>query len=151
MIRKILVPVDFSTCSDAALEQALAIADGSDAEVDVLYVRSRERESGFFADTPQGIAMEQRLSAAEGSHVARVRGRLEVGDEPSSVILEILDREHFDMVVMGVEGDGNRRTLESTASDDQVPPSGHVAANVAKLARCKVITMPPPPLAKDAS
>ncbi len=153
MVRRILVPIDFSVCSDAALKQALAIAadGGDDVEVEVLYVRpvrQRVRESAFFADTPQGIAMEQRLSAAECAHAARVSGRLEFGDEPSSVILEILDREGFDMVVMGIEGVGNRRNA-ANATSDETPPSGHVAANVAKLARCKVVTMPPPALTPE--
>ena len=37
MATRILVPIDFSPCSDAALEHALAIADDDgDGEVDVL-------------------------------------------------------------------------------------------------------------------
>src|SRR3954454_15668699 len=122
-IDKILVPVDFSPCSDAALDYALAVADECGAEVEVLHVWSpRERKtpiptgsradevdaedgptSEIFAETPEGIAMEERLSAAEWKHPARVSGRLEFGEEPSSVILAILEREKFDLVVMGSE------------------------------------------------
>jgi universal stress protein A len=133
-MHKILVPVDFTPSSDAALDYALAVADECGAEVEVLYVwRPRERDGGasaIFADTPEGVAMEQRLSAAESEHPARVCGRLEFGEEPSSVIVDILERERFDLVVMGREGEG-----------------GHVNAHVAKTARCKVVTRPPPPLA----
>jgi nucleotide-binding universal stress UspA family protein len=150
MKTRILVPIDFSPCSDAALEHALAIADESGAEVEVLYVWClrvpAEGGTTIFADTPQGIAMERRLSAAESDHAARVCGRLEFGDEPSSVILEILQRERFDMVVMGTEGEGNRREANATNSEHDAPPSGHVAANVAKTAKCKVVTTPPPPI-----
>lgn len=137
MTRKILVPVDFSPSSDAALEYALAVADESGAEVEMLHVwapRGRE-ESGateFFADTAAGVAMEQRLTAAETDHGARVSGRLEFGAEPSSVILDILERERFDMVVMGKEDDG-----------------GHVNRSVAKTTSCRVVTTPPPPLSGD--
>lgn len=159
MTRKILVPIDFSPCSDAALRHALTIADENGAEVQVLYVWSVDepganRTATIFADTPQGIAMEERLSAAESDHAARICGRLEFGDEPSRVILEILERERFDMVVMGLEGQGNRqsnsqsnregdRPADSRAPSDP-PESGHVAANVVKTAPCKVITTPPP-------
>lgn len=43
----------------------------------------------------------------------------------SSVILAILERERFDMVVMG-------------------PAGGHVAARLAKTATCRVVMAPPP-------
>ncbi|MDB4937917.1 MAG: hypothetical protein JWP87_4889 [Labilithrix sp.] len=152
MKTRILVPIDFSPSSDAALEHALTLADESGAEVEVLYVWCLQEParggSAIFADTPQGIAMERRLSAAESDHAARVSGRLEFGDEPSSVILDILQRERFDLVVMGTEGDGNRTEARATAAnaEGEGPPSGHVAANVAKTAKCKVVTTPPPPL-----
>ena len=146
MTRKILVPIDFSPCSDAALRHALTLADENGAEVEVLYVWCVDepvahRGSTIFADTPQGIAMEERLSAAESNHGGRICGRLEFGAEPSRIILEILERERFDMVVMGLEGQGN-----SQSDPASVPPpeSGHVAATVAKTAPCKVITTPPP-------
>src|SRR4051812_27294230 len=109
-IDKILVPVDFSPCSDAALDYALDVADECGAEVELLHVWStHERKSPIprggpadeldarqdttnkiFADTPEGIAMEQRLSEADWKHAARVSGRVEFGEEPSSVILGIL-------------------------------------------------------------
>jgi universal stress protein A len=128
-IRNILVPVDFSLSSDAALDYALAIADECAAEVEVLHVwRPCDSADGptseIFAETREGIAMEQRLSAAESRHPARVSGRLEFGGEPSSVILAILEREHFDLVVMGSDGVGR----------------GHVVAIVAKTTACKVVT-----------
>lgn len=162
MTRKILVPIDFSPCSDAALRHALTIADEHGAEVEVLYVwcvdePESKQGNAIFADTPQGIAMEERLTAAASDHAIRICGRLEFGDEPSRVILEILERERFDMVVMGIEGQGTHRNSQSNppspvdpetvASPAGVPPppeSGHVAAKVVKTAPCKVITTPPP-------
>jgi nucleotide-binding universal stress UspA family protein len=151
MTRKILVPIDFSPCSAAALRHALTIADEGGAEVEVLYVWCVEepaanRGGSIFADTPQGIAMEELLSAAESDHAARICGRLEFGDEPSRVILDILERERFDMVVMGLEGQGNSQSKSQGGSP---PESGHVAANVVKTAPCKVITTPPPPLSSE--
>jgi nucleotide-binding universal stress UspA family protein len=149
--RRILVPIDFSPCSDAALRHALTIADENGAEVEVLYVwcvdqPASSRKGAIFADTPQGIAMEERLSAAESGHSARICGRLEFGDEPSRVILEILERERFDMVVMGLEGEGlEQRSNQASGEGSEGPESGHVAANVVKTAPCKVITTPPPP------
>ncbi len=161
-IDKILVPVDFSPCSDAALDYALAVADECGAEVELLYVWSpRERKtpiptgepaddvdaeegptSAIFAETPEGVAMERRLTEAEWKHAARVSGRLEFGVEASSVILDILEHERFDLVVMGREGEGHRHDRHDGESKHE---SGHVAASVAKTTACKVVTRPPPP------
>src|SRR5689334_18038645 len=102
-IERILVPVDFSPSSDAALDYALAVADATGAEVELLHVWTPSTPNAprsIFADTPEGAALERRLSAAESSRARRVSGRLEVG-EPSSVILSILEQERFDLVVMG--------------------------------------------------
>lgn len=119
-IEKILVPIDFTPASDAALSYALKIADETGAEVEVLYVW---RPTAIFADSPEGVAMEQRLSAAElEHHAARVCGRLEFGEEADRVILAILERERFDLVVMG--------------ADQQ---TRHVAENVARTSPCKVV------------
>ena len=172
-IDKILVPVDFSPCSNAALDYALAVADECGAEVELLHVWSpRDRKtpipsggraddvdpddgptSEIFAETPEGVAMEERLSAAEWKHPARVSGRLEFGEEPSSVILAILERERFDLVVMGSEGEGHRHELRERDSNGGVVDAqgGHVAANVAKTTACKVVTRPPPALTPDAT
>jgi len=113
-IEKILVPIDFTPSSDAALAYALRLADEVGAEVEVLYVW---RPSAIFADSPEGVAMEQRLSAAEVEHqTARVCGRLEFGEdeEVERVILEILQRERFDLVVMGSD-EGPSRVVEKVA------------------------------------
>jgi nucleotide-binding universal stress UspA family protein len=124
-IEKILVPVDFTPQSDAALDYALAMADACGAEVEVLHVwrpgAAPATPSPIFAETPAGLAMERRLSAAETAHPARVCGRLEFGEEPSAVILAILQRERFDLVVMGLDG--------------------HVSSLVTQTAPCRVVTL----------
>jgi universal stress protein A len=134
-IDRILVPIDFSPCSDAALDWALAIADASGAEVEVLHVWSPRRrcsgQNAIFAETAEGVALEQRLSAAERAHAARVSGRLEFGEEAAAVILEILRRESFDLVVVGRHGGG------------ACPFGGHVATRLATVAPCKVVRLRP--------
>lgn len=118
---RILVAVDFTPCSDEALDWALAVADRSGAEVEVMHVWC-PCESVIFADTPRGIAMEERLRAAESVHgSARVCGRLELGDEPSRAILRVVELERFDMIVIGKRG--------------------RTATRLAETAPCKVVTL----------
>lgn len=137
-ISRILVAIDFSPASDAALEHALAVADATGADIEVLYVWQPEAPGGstIFAETPEGLALEQRLSAAESAHPARVSGRLEFGVDACSVILGILHRERFDLCVLGRDGAGRHASL-----------LGHVAATVAQQAPCKVVLQP----ARDAT
>jgi nucleotide-binding universal stress UspA family protein len=129
-IERILVPMDFGPCSDEALGHALRVAYEHDAEVVLLHVWS-PHDPTIFADTPQGLAMEERLSAA-AKHAQRVSGRLEFGPAVADVILDILGREHFDLVVMGAKG------LMSPAD-----ARGHIAASVADAAPCDVVMLPP--------
>jgi universal stress protein A len=134
-IDRILVPVDFSPCSDAALRWALSIADACGAEVCVLHVWCPRHapHANIFADSPEGHALECRLSEAEAARpTARVSGRLEFGEEPSTVILDILSREPFDLVVIGRHGDGGRE-----------PFGGHVASRLATVAPCPVVRLRP--------
>ena len=70
--------------------------------------------------------MAERLSAAERTHPSRVSGRLEFGNQPSRVSVDIVQREGFHLVVMGSDGEGR----------------GHVVAVVAKATACKVVTRP---------
>src|SRR5688572_15691650 len=122
---RILVPMDFSPCSDGALAYALSIANTSEAEVEIVYVWTAPPRSGIFADTHEGVAMEKRLSSASATSRVSVSGRLEFGTEPATVILEILEREAFDLVVLGRERE-----------------PGPVATNIARTARCRVVTIP---------
>jgi nucleotide-binding universal stress UspA family protein len=123
-IERILVAIDFTPCSKAALDVALAMADACGAQVDVVYVW---RPHGIFAESPEGIQMQQLLSAAEDGHPARVCGRLEFGEEPSRVILSLLEHEGFDLVVLGQGDDGG---------------GGHVLADVSRTAPCAVGAAP---------
>lgn len=127
--KRILVPVDFSPSSDAALDFALSVADACGAEVEMVYVWSPDERDGcgatssIFADTVAGKAMEQRLSRADSAHPARLSGRLEFGREARIIIARILEHECFDMVV-----------VPNVTEDafDGVPSA------------CQVITVPPP-------
>ena len=142
-IERILVPIDFSPCSRAALEHATLVSASFGATIDVLHVweppgfipvdtmiieGERERTLAEFARTRAGQLMEELLAAIESRGVP-VRGRLASGP-PVETILEMA-RHDYDLIVMGTHGHtGLRHFL-----------AGSVAEKVVRHAPCPVLTV----------
>jgi nucleotide-binding universal stress UspA family protein len=120
-IMKILVAVDFSPSSDAALELALAGADPEAVEIVVVHVVDPKNAGGWLA---KAKALTECIERVRTPYAASMSGRLEVGARPEDAILELLEREGFDVVVLG----GPRG-------------SKNVGTVVAEKATCKVITV----------
>lgn len=129
-IKHILVPVDLSTCSRAALEFARRLAEPLGATLEVLYVLPPNGENG---------ASELELSAArEELHrfvhsvtsTSPVTEHVEIG-EPRERIVSLSDRGGFDAIVMGTQGrTGRARAL-----------AGSVAESVVRTASRPVMTV----------
>ena len=144
-IKKILVPVDFSLCSKAALDHAIHFGRALGVEaIDVMHVwrpprfigpetkvRSadgREQTLTEFARGKTGHAMKEFLSALEQAGSFSVRGRLEEG-LPHQRILEIASAERYDLIIMGTQG---------AARTDKL---GSIAERVVRNAACPVLTI----------
>jgi nucleotide-binding universal stress UspA family protein len=148
-LRRILVPVDFSACSRAALDEALFLARHFGASIDVLHVVDPPY---YFVvpDAPLAIAgtapetlteharaldadkMEMFLSQWAAQATPRdvhIRSRLEVGD-PCTAILKVAHDERFDLLVMGRHGRSGLIHLLM----------GSVAEKVVRRAPCPVLT-----------
>jgi nucleotide-binding universal stress UspA family protein len=117
-LQKILVPTDFSTCSEAALERAAELAKSFGATIDLLHVW----------EAPAYIAPEAMVGAAGGSQTladlvkheaesemkkfvagAQKKGiaihdaRIEHGP-PARVVVEEAKRGDYDMIAVGTHG-----------------------------------------------
>jgi universal stress protein A len=117
-LRKILVPVDYSACSRAALEHAAMLAKSFNATIDLLYVWEApafiapEAMVGA-AGTTQTLAQlaSDQAQAAMREFVAQARTdgiqiantRVEQGD-PSHTIVTVAERDGYDLVAMGTHG-----------------------------------------------
>jgi len=113
--RRVLVPVDFSPCSSAAVEAAMKLAP--QAEITLLHVSALPFESKLrFAGISEAEMTEYRLTCRQGAeremdsfmqgltmHSKPLVSRLEYGNAPE-VILEMVDREASDLIVMGRYG-----------------------------------------------
>jgi nucleotide-binding universal stress UspA family protein len=136
-IHKILVPIDGSPPSLAALWEAVALAEELEAAIDVLHVDSPNRfgvgsttatapGAGAQADRTMGEAIE----AAQAQLGERLSRRSETGD-PIRKILDVARSDHFDLIVMGTHGRVGR--LHALV--------GSVAEAVVRSSHCPVLTV----------
>lgn len=141
-IKKILVPVDFSPQSRAAVQHAIVFGQAFGAEIVVahMYRQSGAKTPGAdatlssFSESEQGAAMREYLESLN-QHGVAVRGRLQlVQDETHDAIVALARDERFDLVVLGTHG---RTGLSHLLH-------GSVAERVVRHAHCPVLTIREP-------
>jgi universal stress protein A len=143
-VRKILVPIDFSPASRAALELAVALADRFDAAVDVLHVIQIPAVAYAtpgvvavapvpFEVSPQERAKVEADLRAFVAEVAPKRSGISVRltvENPAEAILEAAQAGKHDLIAMGTHGrTGLKRIVV-----------GSVAETVIRKAPCAVLT-----------
>src|SRR5271154_6538304 len=138
---KILLAVDDSKFSDAAVKAVIARAHPKDTEVRVLHVVEPptllvNREMGGFdpgfeavwqGETKQAMVLVEKTAETLRSHVMKVSTAVEKGD-PKSVIIEVSAEWHADLIVLGSHG---RNALDRILL-------GSVSDAVARHAYCSV-------------
>ena len=137
--RRILVPIDFSAGSDAALEMATSLARDSGgslvlAHVEIIPLSAAGGEYLYAIPEPPTEELLAKLDAVAvpDSHVP-VERRLLAGD-PADAIVRLAQTEDVDMIVMGTHG---RRGLSRLLM-------GSVAETVVRAAPCPVLTVKQP-------
>jgi universal stress protein A len=138
MLKRILVPVDFSPCSRAALDYAALLAEIFHAELDLLHIwapsrRPEDRELatlGLASSTVAGRALTDWLMSIGPALRERARGRLEVGDRCGRILEAALG---YDLIVMGTNGRTGMAHLFR----------GSLAEKVVRRAACPVLTIRP--------
>ena len=149
-IRKILCPVDFSSSSEAMVNDTVGLAAQLGAEVTLLHVYemplyqvpvgvdSSAGLPGGLMDVVQGVkeAVTERLekvrAGCEGKNVT-LHTRIAEG-RPAKTIVAIAGDESFDLISMGTRGwTGLRHLL-----------LGSVAEHVVRASPCPVLTFPTP-------
>jgi nucleotide-binding universal stress UspA family protein len=147
---KILVPVDFSPSSHAAVESAADLAQHFGAALHLVHVIPMLPPSTFADFIPEEKFMEQARGEAERHFAAvskdltskglKVASSVEVGDDVASSILEALEHENADLVVISTHG--------LTGWHPMV--FGSIAEKVTKTASCSILLLRTPKPASSA-
>lgn len=145
-VRRILVPIDFSACSRAALEYAESLAERFGATIDLIYVwevppyippESMVGVPGHDTQTLVQVAHQnaeqemQRFTKDLKERGVKIgRALLDSGD-PGRTIVEVAEDEGYDLIVAGTHG----RTGFSHLI------MGSVAERIVRHAKCPVLTV----------
>jgi nucleotide-binding universal stress UspA family protein len=142
IVRRILIPTDYSACADQALAWAVLLGRMFGAAVTVLHVVERHLHFGTFGytdghDAPDLPAERARLDAHVKARLAEsglaVATLVEVGTPPIK-IREVARREQADLIIMGTHGTSRLEDLVF----------GSVTEKVVHHTGCPVLVVPPP-------
>ncbi|RMH17320.1 MAG: universal stress protein [Acidobacteria bacterium] len=144
-VKNILMPTDFSSCANAALDCAIFLAEQYDARLTLLHVLVLHEEDPadpayHFPDGEELVARLRRVARGELRGLIDRRGGLPAldlhevtvrGVAPAPEIVGYASEHHSDLIVIGTHGRrGLRRFL-----------LGSVAEEVVRLAPCPVLTV----------
>lgn len=132
---KIVVPVDFSLSSHAALEYAAAFAKDLNAELLIVHVVDHEVERLRGVQPDEALeGLYEALHAVKPNDESIAVTHQVLEGAPAQAILEFAQANNVKMIVMGTHGrTGLRRFV-----------LGSVAETVAREANCPVLTLRQP-------
>jgi nucleotide-binding universal stress UspA family protein len=138
---KILLPIDFSLSSQVALETAADLAQHFHAELYLVNIIPFFESSTLPDFVPEQNFLQEAQAHSE-RHLAKCNATLhargikstssvEIGNDVAGNIMEVIDREHIDMVVISTHGISGWHPLVF----------GSVAEKVVKLVQCPVLLL----------
>jgi nucleotide-binding universal stress UspA family protein len=138
---KILLPIDFSPSSQAALEMAADLAKHFHAELHLVNVIAIFPTTTLPDFVPEGEFLQKGRMLAE-RHLAKCHAALtargvksnssvEAGNDIAGNIMEVVEREHIDMVVISTHGISGWHPLVF----------GSIAEKVVKLVQCPLLLL----------
>jgi nucleotide-binding universal stress UspA family protein len=138
---KIVLPIDFSPSSQAALEMAADLAKHFHAKLYLVNVIAMFPPSTLLDVIPEATFIQESRAFAEG-HLAKCKAALvargvkstscvEVGNDVVGNIMAVIDREHIDMVVISTHGISGWHPLVF----------GSIAEKVIKLVQCPLLLL----------
>lgn len=141
---KILVPVDFSSSSHAALDAATELAEKFHAELFLVNVIPAFPNVSLPDAISEAAIIDQARKEADerfavsqaalGAKGIKVSSSVEVGNDIAGCILEVIEREHIDLVVVSTHGLSGWYPLVF----------GSIAEKLVKLVQCPLLLLRTP-------
>jgi nucleotide-binding universal stress UspA family protein len=138
---KILLPIDFSPSSQAALEMAADLAQHFHAELFLVNVIPMFPTTSLPDTIPEASFIQQareyserhlaKCQAVLGVRGIKSRSSVEVGNDVAGNVMETIEREHIDMVVISTHGISGWHPLVF----------GSIAEKVVKLVKCPLLLL----------
>jgi nucleotide-binding universal stress UspA family protein len=138
---KILLPIDFSPSSQAALEMAADLAQHFHAELHLVNVIPFFPVTTLPNFVPEEAFLKQARTQAEKhlskclavltSRGVQATSSVEVGNDIAGSIMEVVDHEHIDLVVISTHGISGWHPLIF----------GSIAEKVVKLVQCPLLLL----------
>lgn len=139
--KKILLPTDFSPLSQSALEMAADLAQHFKAELQLVHVILLFPTTSMPDLIPEGEFMresrryaEQQFEKCHATLAAKgikASASVEAGMDVAGAIMEVVDRDHIDMIVISTHGISGWHPLVF----------GSIAEKVVKLAKCPLLLL----------
>ena len=151
LFRKILVPIDFSSCSHEAFRAALLLAKALQSEVIALHVIDTSAVAAFSRLGLLAVPSDETKQRRRLRHFARLKMRQLVGSKskegtpvkrvvvegvPFVEISKFARQEGIDLIVLGSYG-GRSEEMEKIFF-------GTTAEKVVRTAGCAILTIPAP-------
>jgi nucleotide-binding universal stress UspA family protein len=138
---KVLLPIDFSPSSQTALEMAADLAKHFHAKLYLVNVISMFPTTTVPDLIPEATLIQEQRTFAE-RHLAKCKAALvargvkstssvEVGNDVVGNIMEVIEREHIDMVIISTHGISGWHPLVF----------GSIAEKVVKLVQCPLLLL----------
>jgi nucleotide-binding universal stress UspA family protein len=132
-IQRLLVPVDLSSCSRAALAFATGLAEACGATIDVLFVRSPASVPSSADSAATAEELHRFVTSATPNKQISITERIDTGEAPQRIVA-VAEKEGYSAIVLGTHGrTGRARSL-----------AGSVAEAVVRTASCPVVTVREP-------
>ena len=138
---KILLPIDFSPSSQAALEMAADLAQHFHAELFLLNVIPMFPTTSLPDMIPEANFIQQareyserhlaKCQAALGARGIKATPSVEFGNDVAGNVMEVIEREHIDMLVISTHGISGWHPLVF----------GSIAEKVVKLVGCPLLLL----------
>lgn len=142
--KKILVPIDFSSSSHAALDAAIELAEKFHSEIILLHVIPAFPNVSIPDSITEAAVVEEAKKAAEerftlsknALHARGIRASssVEVGNDVAGSILDAVERDHADLLVISTHG----------LSGWYPMVFGSIAEKIVKLVQCPVLLLRTP-------